>query len=249
MSKSASRRAPTGNLFLDHLPRAPFDRLQPALVPVSLKSNDLINDDSKPMERVFFPVDSVISVVLDMSDGDTAEVGFIGREGMTGLSVALGQPSVNQRSIVQIPNGALYLSIEDFEEAVQSEPELKAHSLRYAQAALVMAGRLAACNALHPTTERCARWLLMAFDRVGADVLHLTQEFLGQMLGVRRASVALAAKELQGAGLIAYKRARIEILDRQGLEEIACECYGAMTEEWVKTMGYALRDGRRAAAH
>ena len=190
----------------------------------------------------------MISVVLDMSDGNTAEVGFIGREGMTGLSVALGQPSVNQRSIVQIPNDAPWLPIEDFEEAVESEPELKAHSLRYAQAALVMAGRLAACNALHPTNERCARWLLMAHDRIGGDVLRLTQEFLGQMLGVRRASVALAAKELQAAVHIAYSRARIETLDRKGLEEIACECYGAMGEEWVKTMGYPLREGRRAAA-
>ncbi len=231
----------TGNLFLDHLSERAKKALKPPFVSVSLKHNELINDDHTVLRRVLFPVNSVVSVVLDMSNGDTAEIGIIGREGMTGLTVVLGQASVNQRSIVQIPDSAICIPIENFRAAVESEPELKAFALRYAQAVLVASGRLSACNALHPTNERCARWLLMAHDRVGGNLLLLTQEFLGQMLGVRRASVALAAAELQTAGFISYSRGHIKIHNRAGLESAACECYEAMDNEWKVTMGYSLR--------
>lgn len=186
----------TGNLFLDSLSERTIAALKPPFEKVSLKHNELINDGQAVSDRVLFPVNSVISVVVDMSTGDTAEVGIIGREGMTGLAIVLGHASVNQRSIVQIPDGAMCIPVEDLRAAIEREPELKSYALRYAQAVLVASGRLSACNALHPTTERCARWLLMAQDRVGGNLLLLTQEFLGQMLGVRRASVALAASEL-----------------------------------------------------
>ena len=235
-----SRRS-TGNLFLDHLSERAIKALRPPFVSVSLTHNELVNDDQTVADRVLFPVSSIVSVVLDMSNGDTAEVGIIGREGMTGLAIVLGQASVNQRSIVQIPDSAMCIPIEVFRAALEREPELKAFALRYAQAVLIASGRLSACNALHPTNERCARWLLMAHDRVGGNVLLLTQEFLGQMLGVRRASVALAEAELQTAGFISYSRGHIEIHNRAGLESAACECYEAMDDEWKVMMGYSLR--------
>ncbi|MGC2406837.1 MAG: Crp/Fnr family transcriptional regulator [Candidatus Cybelea sp.] len=240
-------RHPTGNLFLDHLSERAIKALSPPFVSVSLKHSELVNDDQTASDRVLFPVNSVVSVVLDMSNGDTAEVGIIGREGMTGLAIVLGQASVNQRSIVQIPDSAMCIPIEVFRAALESVPELKAFALRYAQAVLMASGRLSACNALHPTTERCARWLLMAHDRVDGGVLLLTQEFLGQMLGVRRASVALAEAELQTAGFISYSRGHIKIHNRAGLESAACECYEAMDDEWKATMGYSLRMSALAA--
>jgi CRP-like cAMP-binding protein len=241
MADAITARQSTGNLFLDHLPLRVSQALQPSMVSIELKNNELISDDRMPTDRVLFPINSVISVVVDMANGDTAEVGIIGREGMTGLPVILGQKTVNQRSIVQIPDTAKCVPLEDFRAVVVSEPDLKAFALRYVQAVLVASGRLSACNALHPTTERCARWLLMAQDRVGSNILLLTQEFLAQMLGVRRASVALAASELQAAGFISYSRGHINVQNRAGLESASCECYEAMEGEWKATMGYSLR--------
>ncbi len=133
------------------------------------------------------------------------------------------------------------MPVKDFRAALESEPELKSFALRYAQAVLLSSGRLSACNALHPTNERCSRWLLMAQDRVGGNVVLLTQEFLGQMLAVRRASVALAEAELQTAGFISYSRGHIKIHNRAGLESASCECYEAMDNEWKATMGYSIR--------
>ncbi len=241
MTEPALSRHSTGNLFLDHLSERATKALKPPFASVSLKDNELINDDQAVPDRVLFPLNSVISVVVGMSNGDTAEIGIIGREGMTGLAIALGQASVNQRSIVQIPDSAICIPIQDFRAALEREPELKSAALRYAQAVLISSGRLIACNALHPTNERCARWLLMAHDRVGGNLLLLTQEFLGQMLGVRRASVALAAAELQSAGFISYSRGHIKVHNRAGLESASCECYEAMDDEWKATMGYSIR--------
>jgi CRP-like cAMP-binding protein len=236
-----NQRPATGNLFLDNLSAPAFERLRPALTPISLESYQPVDDDGMPLERVLFPLRSMISIVLDMADGSTAEVGVVGREGMTGLAVVLGQTTASQRSLVQIPDGAQCLPIEEFRAALEHEPELRAFSLRYAQAVLGVSARLSACNALHPTNERCARWLLMAHDRVGRERIRLTQEFLGDMLGVRRASIALAAAALQSAGFITYTRGVITILDRAGLESASCECYESMEREWESTMGYSLR--------
>lgn len=241
MSDAFSATLSTGNLFLDHLPARAMEALRFSLVPVTLKNAEIIYDYDEAMEKVIFPTGSVISVLLEMSDGDTAEVGIIGREGMTGLAIVLGQSSTNQRSIVQIPNGALSMSAASFRAAVEAEPDLKAISLCYAQAVLMGALQLSACNSLHPTDERCARWLLMAHDRVGDNLLHLTQEFLSQMLGVRRASVAVAASALQAAGFISYSRGRIVIRNRVGLETASCECYETMEREWKALMGYGIR--------
>lgn len=241
MSEPTMGRRPTGNLFLDHLSDRAFTALQPSMAKIQLKSSELISDNFSSIERVIFPINAVISVVVQMATGDTAEVGIIGREGMTGLAVAFGHLNINQRSIVQIPNSGLSVGVEDFRNAMEQEPELKSFTMRYAQAVLIASGRLIACNALHPTIERCARWLLTAQDRIRGDLLLLTQEFLSQMLGVRRASVAIAASELQAAGFISYSRGHITINNRAGLESVACECYEAMENEWTDMMGYGIR--------
>lgn len=127
-----------------------------------------------------------------------------------------------------------------FRAVVESDPELKAFCLRYAQAVIMTSVQVAACNSLHPVNARCAKWLLMAHDRVNENPIPLTQEFLSQMLGVRRASVVVAASSLQGAGFISYSRGHITIRDRAGLESASCECYGAMDREWKKLMGYSV---------
>ena len=191
------------------------------------------------IRAVYFPINAVVSVVSEMSDGKVAEVGIIGREGMTGLPVALGQSSANHRYIVQVADSALVMSVRAFRAVVKSQPDLSAALLRYAQATIVSVSQSGACNHLHSVKERCARWLLMAHDRVDGDVVALTQGYLSQMLGVRRAGVTVAASALQKGGSIAYSRGRIDVRDRSLLESAACECYCVVEKEWKKIMGYS----------
>jgi CRP-like cAMP-binding protein len=236
---------PTGNLFLDRLPRGTLETLQRSLRRTDLASGETIHAPQKTIREVFFPINSIVSVVSEMSDGKVSEVGIIGREGTTGLSVALGQSSANHRYIVQVPDSALALPAKAFRAAVEREPDLSAYLLRYAQATIVAVSQSGACNRLHPVNERCARWLLMAHDRVDGDVIALTQKFLSQMLGVRRAGVTVAASALQKSGSISYSRGQIAVRDRERLESVACECYGVVEREWKQIMGYSGTKTRR----
>jgi CRP-like cAMP-binding protein len=228
------------NQFLENMPANGEYALRPLLKRTQLKHGELVYEAGGRMTNVFFPMSSLLSVVLDMSDGETAEVGIIGCEGMTGLSIALGQSSSNQRTVVQIPDSAEYMPAEEFRRVLEDQPELRAFSLRYAQATLMASSQLSACNNLHPTDERCARWLLSAHDRVEDDLLLLTQEFLSQMLGVRRGGVTIAASALQEAGFISYTRGHITVRNRSGLESAACECYETVQRNWQEVMGYHI---------
>lgn len=201
-------------------------------------SGETLYAPQKTIREVYFPLNSIVSVVSEMSDGKVSEVGIIGREGTTGLPVALGQSSANHRYVVQVPDSALVMSTKTFRTAVEKQPDFGAYLLRYAQATIVAVSQSGACNRLHPVNQRCARWLLMAHDRVDGDVISLTHHFLSQMLGVRRAGVTVAASALQKGGSISYMRGRIAVKDRERLESGACECYAVVEREWKKIMGY-----------
>ncbi|MGH7328086.1 MAG: Crp/Fnr family transcriptional regulator [Polyangiaceae bacterium] len=218
---------------------ATWEALRPSLERVQLKQGRTLHAPNQTMRDVFFPIFSIISVVSEMSGGKTSEIGIIGRDGMSALAVALGRPSTTYRNIVQVPDSALSMPVQDFRAALLSNSELTSQALRYAQATLVSVSQSAACNRLHAVDERLARWLLMAHDRVEGDFIALTQEFVSQMLGVRRAGVTVAALALQEAGMISYARGRITIRNRKRLEETSCECYGMVEREWTKIMGYS----------
>jgi CRP-like cAMP-binding protein len=235
---------PSGNLFIDRLAEGVRLRLLRHASRVRLGHGEIVYDVGATIERVLFPVGCVVSVVAEMQDGATVEVGFIGREGMTGLPLALGSERVAQRALIQVPDSALALSAADFTAALEAEPELRRAVDRYAQATIDTLSQYAACNRLHTITERCARWLLMAHDRVPGDTILLTHEFLSQMLGVGRSGVTVAALELQRAGLIEYTRGRIEVRNGTGLEAAACECYDAIERQWLLAMGFPLRKAR-----
>jgi CRP-like cAMP-binding protein len=242
----------TGNLFIDRLAVGPRRSLLPHLTRVSLKHGEIVYEPDAAMARVLFPIHSVVSVVTEMLDGSIIEVGFIGREGMTGLPIALGTDRVAQRALVQIPVAGWSISTADFEACLRAEPELRTWCLRYAQAVLASVSQFAACNKLHSVNERCARWLLMAHDRVPGDVIPLTHLFLSQMLGVRRAGVSVAAATLQAAGFIEYSNnGRIHIRNRLALESASCECYAVVERQWEQIFGYSVRktvsDGRAAS--
>jgi len=174
---------------------------------------------------VYFPVSGMISLVVKMTDADDVEATTIGNEGLIGIAVILGVASTTMEALCQIPGRALRVSTRVVLEEIQRTASVNRLLLRYAEAMMVQLAQHAACNRTHSIEQRCARWLLMTRDRVTSDEFPLTQQFLAQMLGVRRATVTMIAGALQKAGLIGYSRGRIRIVNGRGLEGVACECY------------------------
>jgi len=195
---------------------------------VSFGSRDVLYRTDGVMGHVFFPFSGVMSMVLIMLDGRTVEVAAVGNEGMVGLSMALqGQTSPTAVSC-QVPSEALRVPRKAFLDELEKCGQFHSIIHQYTRRAISSSSQLIACNCLHSVEERCARWLLMTRDRIGSDDFPLTQETLSYMLGVRRASVSLAAGTLQSAGLITYSRGKVVIRDPQRLEEVSCECYQVM---------------------
>jgi CRP-like cAMP-binding protein len=179
----------------------------------------------------------MFSLVILMRDGQAVEAGTVGNEGMVGLPVFLGAETSPHRAFSQIPGEALRMRAKDFMEELERDGPLRRRLGLYNQALMNQMAYSVACNRLHSVEERMCRWLLMCNDRVGADQFPLTQEFLAQMLGVRRPSVTVVAGVLQKAGLIAYARGRVVILDRPRLEAASCECYQVVREEFDRLLG------------
>lgn len=230
-------RAPTGNRLLDALPGEEIERLGPDLEAVSLGLKEVLIEPNGPIGHVWFPVDSVCSVVATMEDGQAVEVGTIGNEGMVGLAVFLGRDAVPLSTFCQVPGRAVRMRSEALRTEVTPGDKLHGLLQRFTEATFVFAAQSSACNRLHSVGQRCARWLLHTHDRVGADGFVLTQEFLAEMLGVRRASVSGVAGDLRRAGLITYARGAVRVLDREGLEEKSCECYRIIREEFDRLPG------------
>ena len=190
-----------------------------------------------PIDYVYFPRSGLMSTVVVMLDGTTAEVATVGSEGMLGMAASLGATRSVEAVYCQItPCECLRLPAAEFAAEAAHGGCLFAEVQTYARGVLTTFARLVACNSLHPVIARCARWLLMCGDHMGADEFTVTHEFLGMMLGVRRASVSVAAGTHRAAGLIDYRHGKVEILDRPGLERASCECY-AVIRDAIPTMG------------
>jgi CRP-like cAMP-binding protein len=183
-------------------------------------------------------MNSGLASVLNVTqEGRTVEVGLTGKEGFVGLPLLVGFQSSSSRVIIQIEGTAFRMSAATLVALQRACPTLEKRMHRYAQVLAMQASQVAACNRLHEVDERLARWLLMSQDRIGGEVVPLTQEFLAHMLGTRRSSVTVAASVLQKAGLIKYSRGSVNIVDRKALEEAACECYGALVKQSAKWDG------------
>jgi len=191
-----------------------------------------IYDAEQAIEDVYFPLDCVLSVVARMRDGSQIEIGTIGREGMSAFPLLMGASSTANVCYCQVRGSAIKIPATVFRELSAKDPAFRQLLDRYLQAYVNMLGQLAACNRLHSVYERCARWLLMTRDRVDADEIPLTQEFLGMMLGTGQSGVAIAAATLQQAGFIKCSRGTITILDRAGLENAVCECYQVARDQF-----------------
>ena len=182
-------------------------------------------DADSSLDHVFFPDSGVVSVVAVYADGSIIEMATIGREGCTSVQAVLGATSSSVRLLVQIPGGAAKLSRAGFNLAMESMPSFRSLMYAYVQAFLEQVLVSVACNGAHSLKQRLARWLLMMRDRGDDDALQITQSLLAEMLGVQRPTITNAARELEGAGLIARGRRQVTILDRQGLVTASCECY------------------------
>jgi CRP-like cAMP-binding protein len=224
-----NKHGPNGrNRLLGALEPADFSLLAPNLKDVSLTQGEVLQEPGEPFTQVYFPQVGMISLLAVMQNGTAVETATVGREGAVGVSAGLGSRIAPHRSVVQIEGVAARISTAQFQAATDNSPSLKKLVVRYIDYLMMMVQQSAGCNALHPLETRLCRWLLQTRDRNESDHLPLTQEFLSQMLGVRRTTLTLVARELQSAGLIRYSRGKIEILNRPGLEASACECYGAV---------------------
>ncbi len=222
---------PSTNRLLAALPPQEAASLLPRLEPVQVRHAETLYRPGELITHVYFPTTALISLMIVLEDGKEVEMAAVGREGLVGLPLALGSATDGHVAMSQVPGAALRMGADAFKTALIELPGLQQLLGRYALALLTQAGQAAACNGLHAIAERCARWLLEAHDRVGADSFLLTQDFLAAMLGVRRPSVTLAAGMLQQAGFITYRRGTVTILDREGLEAASCECYRAIARE------------------
>jgi len=216
-------------MILAALPQKEYRRLLPHLEAITLPLDVSLYRSGDAIEYVYFPSDGIISLATKMNDGTTIEVGLIGSDGMAGIPVLFGDSIAFEEAIVQVAGSALRMKTSIFKEGLKLDHNpLLTELLLYTRTLMKQVAQTAACNRLHSVGERLSRWLLMCHDRVEADELFLKQEFISNMLGVRRASVGAAAAGLQARGLIRYARGRINILNRKGLEESSCECYRAL---------------------
>jgi CRP-like cAMP-binding protein len=219
-------------------------RLWPLLTPVELEFRAVLHRPEVPITTVYFPERGWCSMLAPLEDGDSAEVGLIGYNGVVGLPIILGEPYDDLEALVQCPGAALSIEADRLRAAMKQDPVLRTLLLRYALLHHGQVARTAACNGCHHIEQRLARWLLMAHDRADGDEFPMTHELLGMMLGVRRAGISTAAGVLQRAGLISYRVGRMTIADRPGLEAITCECYGFVRRASDRLFG--LKEGTRS---
>ncbi len=200
------------------------------------------------IREVHFPIDAVLSVVTQMSDGASIEVGTIGREGVSAIPLLLGASTSANECYCQVPGRAVVISTNHFQLLLNvGNVQFRAVLNTFLQAYVNMLGQLAACNGRHSIYERCARWLLLTHDRVNSNTISLTHEYLSMMLGARRSGVTAAAAILQFEGYISYSHGRIEILDRRGLEGAACECYVVAREQFGPLLGMTELSAQKMA--
>jgi CRP-like cAMP-binding protein len=225
------------NRLLALLSTKDYARLRPHLHHTELDYRQSLYRANKPIEFVYFIETGVGSLVNTMANGQAAEVGTIGNEGLVGVPIVLGDDRAPTSVYVQVPGAGLKMTVALFKKELARSASMQAVMLRYVHALFNQVAQSAACNHFHNIEQRCARWLLMTRDRMQSDEFLLTQEFLAMMLGVQRTGVTRAASALQRAGLITYTRGNVTILDRRGLKQLSCECYGVAKKEFDRLLG------------
>jgi CRP-like cAMP-binding protein len=222
----------TGNLLLDGMSARELRRLEPHLHPFEMRAGTELHDRFTEDGYVYFPLSSATSLVVTQPDGATVEVATVGREGMVGLPLFVESEAVTIEAFTHVTGDALRLKRSVLRREVARELDLCHRLHEYTEALLLFISQTCLCNSLHTQRQRLARWLLLIHDRVGTDDFELTQSFLAGMLGVRRATVTITAGEFRREDLITYRKGRVRILDRKGLEAASCTCYDAVRREF-----------------
>ena len=237
MAKSPKVADAPANRLLGLLTPRDYKRLLPHLEPVPLEYRKSLYQADKKIDFVYFIETGVGSLVNTMTNGQAAEVGTIGNEGVVGLPLVLGDDRAPTSVYVQVPGAGLRMKAALFKEELARSATMQVVMLRYVHALFNQVAQSAACNHFHSLEQRCCRWLLMTRDRMQSDDFLLTQEFLAMMLGVQRSGVSIAAGGLQRAGLITYVRGNVAILDGPGLKRLSCECYSVSKKEFDRLLG------------
>jgi CRP-like cAMP-binding protein len=229
------------NQILASIPAGEYGRLQRQLKPQALSFGQVLYEPGNAIDHVYFPIDSMVSLLTAVDRKRTLEVGMVGHEGMAGMPFILGVGISGVRALVQGAGQAMSMEARPFRVEFERNRALQQALYRYTYALMAQISQTAACNRFHQTGSRLARWLLMTRDRVGSDEFPLTQEFLAHMLGSRRVGVTQAASELKRQGLIAYSRGRMEIRDVPGLKRASCSCYQAVNAVYARAAPASAR--------
>lgn len=219
------------NHLLAALPVEDLERLKPHLKPVFLSLGDALYESGAMLQRVYFPVDSIVSLLYVMADGGSAEIAVVGNDGMVGVSLFMGGETTPSRAVVQSAGYAYSMDKEILKAEFVRGEAMQHLLLRYTQALLTQMAQTAVCNRHHSLDQQLCRWLLVSLDRLPSNELVMTQDLIANMLGVRREGVNEAAGRLQKAGLIQHFRGHIVVLDRPGIEARTCECYAVVKRE------------------
>jgi CRP-like cAMP-binding protein len=222
---------PLDNKLLTSLPRDHFDRLLPHLATIHLQQGIVLGEAGDEVDQIYFPHQGMLSLLTVLRDGKAIETATVGSEGVVGAMAGLGLYKSLVRVVVQMPMTCSRIAAPHFRNAVAASDPLRNLCIRYNEVLLSQARVTAACNALHSIEARFCRWLLQSADRAASDTVALTQEFLAEMLGVRRTSVTEVASKIQSAGAITYSRGVIKILDRPALLRMSCECYETLLDQ------------------
>jgi CRP-like cAMP-binding protein len=211
-------------------------RWQEELEPCDLPLGQVLYESGVTMSHVFFPTTAIVSLLYVMEDGASAEIAVVGNEGLVGVSLFMGGGSTPSRAVVQSAGAGLRLRAAFLQKEFLGSVPVMSLLLRYTQALITQMAQTAVCNRHHSLDQQLCRWLLLSLDRLSGDELHMTQELIANMLGVRRGGVTDAAMKLQEAGLIRYSRGRIQIVNRGGLEQRSCECYAVVKKEYDRLL-------------
>ncbi|HEX5702688.1 MAG TPA: Crp/Fnr family transcriptional regulator [Pyrinomonadaceae bacterium] len=234
---TAELSKPVENRLLAALPPDEYERLRPNLLPVSFTLGEVVYEFGGQLDYVFFPTNSIVSLLYTMENGTSAEMGLTGNDGVVGIALFMGGGTMPNRAVVQSAGGALRMKAKVLQDEFALGGKFQHLLLRYTQALITQISQTAVCNRLHSVEQQLCRWLLLSYDRIPGDELIMTQELIADMLGVRREGVTVAAGRLQDSGAISYVRGRIRILDREKLEATVCECYRVVKDEFVRLLG------------
>jgi CRP-like cAMP-binding protein len=232
---------PQHNHLLAALPQSDYQQLKSHLKLISLSLGEALYESGVTLHHVYFPIDSIVSLLYVMADGASAEIAVVGNDGVVGVSLFMGGETTPSRAVVQSAGHAFRLDGGHLKAEFVRAGAMQHLLLRYTQALLTQMAQTAVCNRHHTLDQQLCRWLLLSLDRLPSKELIMTQELIANMLGVRREGVTEAAGKLQAAGLIQYNRGRITVLDRSGIEARTCECYAVVKRESDRLLPYRIQ--------